>query len=86
MLRGTDETVCDRCGTELGNGSVDKCIIVADLDPRQPGLVRNLHFCRGEGCAEAVLSADNMRAYAARMAAEAEALAAVKRIEEGKDS
>lgn len=44
---------CDCCGTDLGGGGVARCVVVSDLDRDNPGMVRNLHFCRdrteGEG-------------------------------------
>lgn len=54
---------CDRCGTGIGNAGVTEAIVVGDLDPANPGMVRNLHFCRENGCASKVLSARNMEHY-----------------------
>lgn len=73
---------CDRCDTDLGNGGVAVAVVVSDLDPDQPGMIRNLHFCRtrGEtddqgqqttrrGCSESLLSDDNLAAYRTRQEA-----------------
>lgn len=62
---------CAKCGADVGNGGVASCAIVSDIDPDQPGMVRNLRFCRdrednGEtikGCASRVLSAANLKHY-----------------------
>ena len=60
---------CDRDGVEVGNGGVLEALVVSDLDPDNPGMVRNLHFCRDrraedgslvKGCARKVLSSSNM--------------------------
>jgi hypothetical protein len=51
---------CDRCGADVGNASVFNCIVVGDLDPDNEGHVRNLHFCRENGCAGKVLSPRNL--------------------------
>lgn len=37
---------CDRCGIDVGGGGVPNCAIVSDLDPDNPGMIRNLEFCR----------------------------------------
>lgn len=63
--------VCDRCPADVGNGGVTDALIVSDLDPDNPGHVRNLHFCRDrevdgkkvKGCANKVLSAANLKSY-----------------------
>jgi hypothetical protein len=64
--------VCDRDGVDVGNGSVLMALVVSDLDPDNPGHVRNLHFCRDrededgkivKGCARKVLSSTNMKHY-----------------------
>lgn len=57
---------CDRCGADIGNGDITHAIVVGDLDPDREGHVRNLHFCRENGCAGKVLSARNMAAYKER--------------------
>lgn len=64
---------CDRCGEEVGNGSIFRCAVISDLDPDDPNTVRNLHICRdvadGEGkitrkgCIPKVLSAANLAHY-----------------------
>lgn len=62
MTRNLREgNACDRCGADVGNAGVDKCVIVSDLDPDRPGMVRNLHFCRENGCSGKVLSKRNLR-------------------------
>lgn len=62
MSRKDDSShVCDRCGADVGNAAIDKCVIVSDLDPELPGRVRNLHFCRKNGCDRKVLSKRNLR-------------------------
>ena len=63
--------VCDRDGVDVGNGGVQSALVVSDLDPDRPGMVRNLHFCRdreedGEkikGCAGKVLTSRNLEYY-----------------------
>ena len=62
---------CARCGADLGNGGIDKCVIVNDLDPAATGIIRTLRFCRDReeggstvrGCARKVLSSSNMKHY-----------------------
>lgn len=63
---------CDRCGTDVGNGGVQMCAVVSDLDPDRESMVRNLHFCRDreddegnktKGCTNKVLSATNLKHY-----------------------
>ena len=65
-MRDNGKGECDRCGGDIGNGGVDLAIVVGDLDPANPGLVRNLHFCRKAGCDKKVLSARNMQHHAAK--------------------
>jgi hypothetical protein len=60
-LKGVGPGVCDRCGTSVENASIDKCVIVSDIDPDSPGTMRTLHFCRENGCAKKVLSKRNLR-------------------------
>lgn len=63
--------VCDRDGVNVGNGGVDRALVVSDRDPDKPGHVRILHFCRDreengktiKGCANKVLSATNLKHY-----------------------
>jgi len=66
---------CDRCGTDLGNGGVVTSAVVGDLDPDNPGMVRNLNFCRDHpdaegntvrGCVHRVLGPSNLKAYIER--------------------
>lgn len=61
---------CDRCGADIGNAGVDRAVVVGDLDPDMPGHVRNLHFCRENGCDKKVLSARNLEHHDARQAKE----------------
>lgn len=63
--------VCDRCGEDVGNGGVMQCIVVSQLDPHNPGMVRNLHFCLDtvdesgtvtrKGCERKILSPANIK-------------------------
>lgn len=72
-LQPDGKYVCDRDGRDVGNGGILMALVVSDLDPDDPGMVRNLHFCRDEkdaegtithhGCAKKVLSARNMEHY-----------------------
>lgn len=55
------ENRCDRCGFDVENAGIDKCIIVSDLEPSDAGMVRNLHFCRQNGCDKRVLSKRNLK-------------------------
>lgn len=62
---------CARCGANVGNGGVDQCSVVSDIDPDTPGMVRNLRFCRDreddgkkiKGCTGKVLSPSNLKHY-----------------------
>lgn len=63
---------CDRCGFDLGNGGVANCVVVSDLDPDRPGMVRIFEFCRdhrdenGEdvrGCNHELLSPSMLKHY-----------------------
>jgi hypothetical protein len=64
---------CDRCGEEVGNGSIFRCAVISDLDIDDPNTVRNLHICRDvvdddgnvtrKGCIGRVLSAANLAHY-----------------------
>lgn len=71
--------VCDRCGTDVGNGGVAQAVVVSDLDPNRPGMIRNLHYCRDrveeapdgartsvQGCGRELLSPEMLAAYNAR--------------------
>jgi hypothetical protein len=71
--QGTYE--CDRCRADVGNGGVDQAAVIGDLDPDNPGMVRNLHICRdhpgpdGEtvrGCVHRVLGPANLKGYIER--------------------
>lgn len=63
-IPGTNDNECDRCGESVGNASLNECVVISDIDPDDPGLVRNYHLCRtrlvdGEevkGCAGSVLT------------------------------
>lgn len=45
-LRADGRYRCDRCGADVGNGGVEQCAVVADLDPDAVGQLRTLHLCR----------------------------------------
>ncbi len=61
MTMNSDDTAfCDRCGVDIGNAGVNVAVVVGDLDPDRVGHVRNLHFCRENGCDKKVLSARNL--------------------------
>lgn len=60
-LAPNGSTVCDRCGGDCGNGSLDMAAIVSDLERNEknetvPGMIRVLHLCRANGCANRVLT------------------------------
>lgn len=71
----TDLYWCAKCGAGLGNGGVDRCAIVADLDPDQDDLApRQLRFCRDrpdpdnprkkiQGCRDKVFTRKALRHY-----------------------
>jgi hypothetical protein len=65
-LRSDGAYRCDRCGADVGNGSVDQAVIVSDV---QGGSVRVLHFCREprdgapHGCAGRLLSPSMLADY-----------------------
>jgi len=53
-------TFCDRCGVDLGTGSIRQCAIVSVLDSNT-FRVLNLHLCLtgiegGDGCASRILT------------------------------
>lgn len=52
---------CDRCGADCGNGGIDQCAIISDLDPDNPGMILNYHLCRKNdkqnACASKTLNA-----------------------------
>lgn len=66
-VRDNGSGECDRCGADIGNAGVNVAVVVGDLDPDRPGHVRNLHFCRENGCDKKVLSARNLEHYKKRM-------------------
>lgn len=39
-----DKIECDRCGKDLGNGALDKCVVISRAD-FSTGLVENIHLC-----------------------------------------
>lgn len=57
---------CDNCGGSAGNGGVQDCIIVSDLNS-DSGAVINHHFCRAHKCDKEVLREAVLRAYRATM-------------------
>lgn len=66
---------CARCGADLGNGGVQSCAIVVDLDPATGEQTqRNLRFCRDRpdpdnpgknihGCRDRVFTKKALRHY-----------------------
>ena len=70
-LRPDGSYECDRCGWVVGNGAVTECSIVSTLDPANPTMVLNLHFCRDhedggkmvKGCTSKVLTSRNVQHY-----------------------
>lgn len=73
---------CDRCGADLGKGGgVAASVVVSDLNPDSPGMIRNLHFCRDreegegeqrrhvDGCARQLLTDEILADYLADRAA-----------------
>lgn len=73
MTVRADGTVeCDGCGLDLGNGGIDKCVIVMDVGPVEEGGVRKYNFCREhkgdnertvKGCGEKMLTATVLAHY-----------------------
>lgn len=65
---------CDRCGADVGNGGVTTAVVISDIDPDTPGVMRALHLCRDrvedggqvEGCAGVLLSPANLPHLASR--------------------
>jgi hypothetical protein len=53
-------TRCDRCGTDVGNGGIDRAVVAAD-HTASGGMV-TYHFCRENGCARTVLGKANLKA------------------------
>lgn len=74
---------CDNCGGDAGNGGVNDCVVVADLERgaegNPTGHVVNHHFCRANGCDKKLLRKAIMGAYRERHDAE---LAEASRIAE----
>lgn len=71
-LRPDGSYRCDRCDRELENGGVQECASITDLDPRNPGSIRQLHLCYDEvdpetgettlqGCRDRVLTRRALR-------------------------
>lgn len=62
-LRADGSYCCDRCGTDVGNASVEQAAVISDLKPDDPTRPRVLHLCRvpqpgaPHGCARRVLGA-----------------------------
>lgn len=73
MITNPDGTFnCTSCGFNVGNGGVSTAVVVSDLDPDQPGMVRNLRFCRDrteddgtvvKGCGTKLLRPSLLRHY-----------------------
>jgi hypothetical protein len=62
-LNANGTTSCDKCGADVGNGSLLEAAIVSDLERDAdnepiPGRIRVLHLCRAQfnGCANRVLT------------------------------
>ena len=74
---------CNRCGADLGNGSVQVSAIVTDLDPATGNTTqRRLDFCRDrpdpdqpgktiQGCRDRVFTRKALRHYHEKRAAKA---------------
>lgn len=45
-LRADGSYRCDRCGTDVDNGSVQAAAVVSTLDPDEPARPLVLHLCR----------------------------------------
>jgi hypothetical protein len=64
VSRRTDGTFhCDRCDALLANDGIFSAVIAADLHPMRPGEMRQLHFCRVNGCSLTLLSPENLTAW-----------------------
>lgn len=59
-LRTDGKYRCDRCDADVINGSIHYAVVVVDLHPFRPGEMRQLHWCRENGCSVAVLSPVNL--------------------------
>lgn len=64
--------ICDRCGSECGNGGVFDALVVADMKMDEGAQVVNLHFCRATwqedgslraGCDSSILTARNLENF-----------------------
>lgn len=68
-LRSDGAYRCDRCGTDVGNASVQMCAVISDLEPDDPSRPRILHLCREpregapNGCARHVLGPGTLANY-----------------------
>lgn len=71
---------CDRCGAGIGNGGIDQCLVVNDVD-ETTGSVINLRFCRDreedgkkvKGCRNRLLTSANVAHFTDRQAKAAKA-------------
>jgi hypothetical protein len=60
---------CDRCGTDVDNGSVQAAAVISDLEPDDPSRPRVLHLCRASrdgaphGCVGNVLGPGTLANY-----------------------
>jgi hypothetical protein len=62
---------CDKCNVDVGNGGIDRCVIVSRLDPKNLGSIEQLHFCIDreeegatvQGCSDRVFNARHLGAY-----------------------
>lgn len=68
-LRSDGSYRCDRCGSDVGNASVQMCAVISDLEPDDPARPRVLHLCRQpqdgapNGCARHVLGPGTLSNY-----------------------
>lgn len=68
MSRHEDGTYhCDKCGSDIGNAGVDMATSVVGLDPDNPDMIRQLHFCTSAGdnpnCTPKVLNKNHLTSY-----------------------
>jgi ribosomal protein S14 len=68
-LRADGSRRCDRCGADLGNGGIDLCARITDLEPDDPTQLRYLELCRQpregapRGCVGNVLGPGTLANY-----------------------
>lgn len=78
-------TSCDRCGADLGNGSLTECVVVTVLNTEQA--VENLHLGLAQrcGCAAKVLTKATFTHYTDTVRNKGEVLALYVRQEDKAD-